>query len=240
MVSLPKAILFDLDETILSFGDREQTLIEVAEDYRNALGPVAPETIGRAIESAFVQFWADKDLHKQWRFKLSDARILVVTRVFEEFRSVAPLLTDELAKEFAVRFHERREIGHAKLFEGAMETLDELKRRGVRLALVTNGEAAVQREKVVRFDLERRFDHIQIEGEMGFGKPEDEAYLHAMKALGVEAKDTWMVGDNLDWEVVAPQRLGIYAIWLDARSKGLPPNSKIVPDRIVQFISELL
>ena len=36
-----------------------------------------------------------------------------------------------------------------------------------------------------------------------------------MEALGVTAPETWMIGDNLEWEVVAPQRLGIYAIWID-------------------------
>jgi FMN phosphatase YigB (HAD superfamily) len=32
-----------------------------------------------------------------------------------------------------------------------------------------------------------------------------------MSVLGVEAHETWMVGDNLEWEVAAPQRLGIFA-----------------------------
>jgi putative hydrolase of the HAD superfamily len=34
----------------------------------------------------------------------------------------------------------------------------------------------------------------------------------AMGVLGVGPEETWMVGDNLEWEIVAPQRLGIYAI----------------------------
>jgi putative hydrolase of the HAD superfamily len=29
-----------------------------------------------------------------------------------------------------------------------------------------------------------------------------------MDAVGVTAGDTWMVGDNLEWEGVTPQRLG--------------------------------
>jgi len=111
---------------------------------------------------------------------------------------------------------------------------------GVRLALVTNGAAAPQRAKVRRFALEHRFDHIQIEGEHGFGKPEDAAYAHALKSLGVAAHEAWMVGDNLEWEVVAPQRLGIYAIWYDGYGIGLPPGSPIRPDRIIRALPELL
>ena len=49
-----------------------------------------------------------------------------------------------------------------------------------------------------------------------------------------------MVGDNLEWEVVAPQRLGIYAIWYDGYGTGLPPGSPIRPDRIIRTLPELL
>src|SRR6266550_1581506 len=60
------------------------------------------------------------------------------------------------------------------LFPDAHETLDRLKELDVKLALITNGAAETQRAKVVRFALEHRFDHIQIEGEHGFGKPGSE------------------------------------------------------------------
>ena len=111
---------------------------------------------------------------------------------------------------------------------------------GIKLALITNGAAEPQRAKVVRFALEHRFDHIQIEGEHGFGKPEERAYTHAMEVLGVGPHETWMVGDNLEWEIVAPQRLGIYAIWHDGYGVGLPRSSPIRPDRIIRRLSELL
>ena len=41
----------------------------------------------------------------------------------------------------------------AELFPGAHEVVDALKARGLRLALVTNGEASLQRAKVDRFAL---------------------------------------------------------------------------------------
>ncbi|HWL20023.1 MAG TPA: HAD family hydrolase, partial [Bradyrhizobium sp.] len=126
------------------------------------------------------------------------------------------------------------------VFPGAHEAIDALKARGVKLALVTNGAAEPQRAKVERFALTHRFDHIQIEGEHGFGKPEERAYLHAMDALGVTARETWMVGDNLEWEVEVPQRLGIYAVWIDVHGDGLPEGSTVKPDRIIRSLTELL
>ena len=89
---------------------------------------------------------------------------------------------------------------------------------------VTNGEAQLQRAKIARFGLARRFDHVQIEGEHGLCKPEERGYQRAMQSLGVGPAETWMVGYNLEWEVIAPQRLGIYAVWHDHR-RGLPQGT---------------
>jgi FMN phosphatase YigB (HAD superfamily) len=58
---------------------------------------------------------------------------------------------------------------------------------------------------------------------------DERAYTHAMEVLGVGPHETWMVGDNLEWEIVAPQRLGIYAIWHDGYGVGLPPTPRSGP-----------
>ena len=50
----------------------------------------------------------------------------------------------------------------------------------------------------------------------------------------------WIVGDNLDWEVVVPQRLGFHAIWRDPVGRGLPPGTTCKPDRIITRLGELL
>ncbi|CAN5742294.1 HAD family hydrolase [soil metagenome] len=238
MTVLPRAILFDLDETLLSFGRRPLILVEVAEEFAAALAPLSPSAVAEALETHFRAFWDDPERNKVWRFKLTAARLMMVREVFQSLQSRAPGLTSELAEAFATRFHGYREE-QARFFPGALEAVDELKRRGVKLALVTNGSGEVQRAKIERFDLADRFEHIQIEGEAGFGKPEEQAYLHAMAALGVKAHETWMVGDNLEWEVAAPQRLGIYAIWHDHLGVGLPKDSLIRPDRIILSIGEL-
>ena len=140
--------------------------------------------------------------------------IVVKRRICRARRRRPRPLSDGLAIRLADRFTAYREE-EMFVFPGAHDAIDALKAHGVKLALVTNGAAGTQRAKVERFALTHRFDHIQIEGEHGFGKPEERAYLHAMEALGVTAPETWMIGDNLEWEVVAPQRLGIYAIWID-------------------------
>ena len=82
---------------------------------------------------------------------------------------------------------------------------------------------------------------ILLEGEAGVGKPEPEAYLRALDALQSRPNETWMVGDNLEWEVAAPQKLGIFAIWRCPHGIGkLPGNATVAPDRVVTRLTELL
>jgi len=114
-----------------------------------------------------------------------------------------------------------------------------LRASGCRLALLTNGSAQMQRSKIDRFALAGHFDTILIEGEVGFGKPDPRVYQRALELLGVAPGDTWMVGDNLEWDVAEPQRQGIYGIWIDVRGSGLPQGHPVRPDRIIRKLSEL-
>lgn len=49
-----------------------------------------------------------------------------------------------------------------------------------------------------------------------------------------------MVGDNLVWDVQAPQALGIHAIWYDYRGAGLPQDSSILPNHLICYVMELI
>jgi putative hydrolase of the HAD superfamily len=242
MSTLPRAILLDLDDTILAaFGKSAGQWERVVGSFAERLTPHRPEAVIEAIQAYSRYLWADQTRHKEWRHKIGDARRHIVTSALCELAGAAKLAEPdaELCQAIADEYQQIHEA-ELEMFPGAHETLDRLKELGVKLALVTNGAAAPQRAKVVRFALEHRFDHIQIEGEHGFGKPEEQAYVHALASLGVEAHETWMVGDNLEWEVVAPQRLGIHAIWYDGYGMGLPPGSPIRPDRIIRSLPELL
>lgn len=235
---LPRAMLIDMDDTILSaYGRPEIAWNRIADEFAGEFGPLLPQQVAASVLTYARQFWTTAE--PVWRLKLAEARRLTVKGGFAALAAKGHPLSDDLAVRVADRFTAYREE-EMFVFPGAHDAIDALKARGIKLALVTNGAADTQRAKVERFELAHRFDHIQIEGEHGFGKPEERAYLHAMQTLDVTAADTWMIGDNLEWEVEAPQRLGIYSIWMDVHGDGLPAESPITPDRIIRSLSELL
>ena len=241
MRPLPKAILFDLDDTIISaYSQPGLAWDAVAQEFADDLAPVPPDEFAGAVVDAAEAFWTHPELQKARRLDMTASRRAIVEHAFDALRAAGrPVPSAEVATRIADRFTAFREE-RMHVFEGAFETLEHFRRSGVKLALVTNGAAVFQRAKIDRFGLEPYFDHIQIEGEHGFGKPEEAAYQHALQALGVQASEAWMVGDNLEWEVAAPQRLGIYAIWHDHLGTGLPEGSGVSPDRITTRLIELV
>ncbi|MEI9996043.1 MAG: HAD family hydrolase [Rhizomicrobium sp.] len=241
MTQLPRAVLFDLDDTLISaYGRPELAWAAVLDELAPRLEPVDRTAALAAIRAAADVFWADPEHHRVWRQKLRAARRAIVAAAFAalsaEGRPVPPrLVQDRLADRFSDYRDEQMHV-----FPDAHATIDGLRARGVKLALITNGDGPGQRAKVVRFALGERFDHIQIEGEHGFGKPEPQAYRHALAVLGVEAREAWIVGDNLEWEVIAPQKLGLTTIWYDPHGAGVPAGHAARPDRIIRALSELL
>jgi putative hydrolase of the HAD superfamily len=233
---LPKGILFDLDDTIIAYSPvAEPTWRRICMEYESRNSSINSDKLFQAIRQVNSWYWSDKERHKHGRRDLNRARRLIVSLAFKELN----LNDRSTALEIADVFSEQREQG-VHLFEKADKTLEYLIAQNISLALMTNGEAHKQRNKIARFNLERFFKSILIEGELGFGKPEEQVYKRALTELGLGPEDVWAVGDNLEWDVDAPQKLGIFGIWNDFSRQGLPPSSDIIPDRIIHDISELM
>ncbi len=227
---LPAVILLDLDDTILDDTGGASAAWEQA-----CVDSGAPEGLYDAIREAGAWFWSDADRHRAGRADLGEARRRIVVAALEKIG----LVDGDLAIAVSTRLNVLRDEAIAAL-PGAIETLDTMRARGVRLGLLTNGSARHQRWKIERFDLASHFDYVGIEGEVGFGKPEAEAFHRALRALGAEPGDAWMVGDNLVFDVGGAQAVGMHGVWVDVRGRGLPEAPVAVPDRIVRSIAELV
>ena len=233
---LPKAMLIDLDDTILAYEPvASDALRAVCDAHVDRLPGWTVEQLVAGLDSYRRWFWSDPERHRRARLSQANIRHELVVGAFRQMGIEALDVARSIGDAYA---HEREQ--RVRPFPGALETLTTLQEAGTRLALVTNGSSASQRGKIDRFDLERFFELIMIEEEFGVGKPDERVYLHALAQLDARPDETWMIGDNLDWEVAAPQRLGITGIWHDFRDLGLPAGSSVRPDRIVRSLREVL
>ena len=226
------AIFFDLDDTLVE--DNGPAVEACWLDACAEAAELPQAELRQAIREISAWYWSDPDRHRIGRSDLLAATVEVVGRALAQLG--AP--DDELARRLAVRYRALRDERLA-LLDGAVETIAALGAAGYTLGMITNGAALAQRAKIERFALAAHFAYIGIEGEAGVGKPDAEAYRRALRAVGCEASAAWMVGDNLAWDIIAPQRLGLRTVWIDRHGDGLPAGVEARPDHTVACVLEL-
>jgi len=230
-----KALLVDLDDTLLDYtGGVDESWLEACAHVAAPAG-LDPAPLTASIARARRWFWSDPERHRRERVAMLGAWWKIAAHALEEVGAPDGPLAAAIAQDFAARRWER--MG---LFPGVSDALERLRERGVSLALVTNGDGSQQRRKVEQFDLGRFFDVILIEGEFGAGKPEESVYRHVLAALDTRPSEAWMVGDNLEWDVAGPQRLGLRGVWVDAQGRGVSGAAPTRPDLIIRAFTEIL
>ena len=231
---LPKAFFLDLDDTILNDSGSVDACWRAACSIGAAECGLAADVLFDAVKASGQWFWSDPERHRVGRLDLRTARTEVVRLALKNLG----LESGELASIIGCAYHDRREAS-LEIFPDALETVQWFHKHGCRLALLTNGNGRPQRRKIDKFGLSAFFDSILIEGEVGFGKPDRRIYELALERLAVSPADVWMAGDNLEWDVAQPQKLGIFSIWINASGNSETKLCGVRPDRIVRSLSEL-
>ena len=233
----PNAILFDLDDTILTCegGDYLKLWMGSVEKHIHLFPGLHSHDLFKEIRLVADEFWSDPDRHRKGRLDIRVSRHNIVGQASRNLGCA----NDEASIMLANDYHNRREF-NVTPFAGALETLQHFKQQKIQTALVTNGSAETQRSKIDKFNLEEFFDLVLIEGEFGRGKPDPAVYTHITDQFGVSPEESCIVGDNLEWEVRVPKKLGFYTIWNDYRCEGLPDDNDVNPDHVVNSISELI
>lgn len=228
----PKAILFDMDDTILVYeAVTEQAWRDVCRNFAPRIAGVTPDELFAGIYEVSGWYWSDPERHRQGGLDITAPRRRIVSIAFGRMGIKDTGLAAELADSYGVA----REAAMYAV-PGAMDLLNRCKAE-FRLALVTNGASATQRRKIERFGLSALFDHIIIEGEFGAGKPDERVFRHALKTLGVAASEALMVGDDLERDIGGAQNVGIAGVWVDWRGEGLPALTDVRPATIIRSVS---
>ncbi|TLS50743.1 HAD family hydrolase [Paenibacillus antri] len=233
---LPKALLLDLDDTLIAFDhglDLQQCWLEACNLHLSDTHLEVIPTLVEAIQRQARWHWSDAERHRVGRLQLPEARRQIIT---EALRQSGILKTPETALQIARSYGKLRDE-LITLHPGAVDTLITARSFGLRLALLTNGASEPQWGKINRFRLAQYFDQIIVEEDFGIGKPEPAVYKHALELLDVRAEDAWMVGDNYEWEIAAPAKLGIRGIWINPAGKSSPAG--IQPYLTLRTIEEL-
>lgn len=238
-ITLPSAAFFDMDGTLLDWqvGMEESWLAACAE---HCDGSYEPAALHAAIVARRTWFWSDPERQYAGRMNLDEASRTIVRHAFADMGLAGGTPDNDALPPRIGDSYRARRLELMTVYDGAIETLDWLRSRGVPLALLTNGGAKSQRHSVERFGFSAYFDCIVIEGEFGTGKPDERVFRHALEATGADPATTWMIGDNFEADIVTPHRLGMHTVWIDENGAGVPAEAPCAPHRVIRHIRELL
>jgi HAD superfamily hydrolase (TIGR01549 family) len=124
---------------------------------------------------------------------------------------------EAIASECATEIEEGWGVSeNFELFEDVMPVLDELRKAGLRIALVSNGI-----RDLTEFVAHHRLDVDAIVDSRSHGrvKPHPTIFQAALDALGVVPDDAVMVGDSLEEDVEGARALGMRAILIDREER---------------------
>jgi putative hydrolase of the HAD superfamily len=224
-----------LDDTLIVSDVPYRTLWESSVKlFAAELGELEFTTLYKSIRTVSDWYWGDPERHRQGRLDLPTHRRLIVKMALEKLGCSSEGLASKIADEYSLE-REHHEI----LVPRTIETLEELRRYGLKLALITNGGAEIQRAKMKKFQIEPYFDNILIEGEFGCGKPDERVFRHTLEKFNVSPAAAWMVGDDLGRDIAPCNTLGIYALWVNPDGRSPAIASKVHPDRIIKTIAEI-
>jgi putative hydrolase of the HAD superfamily len=209
-----RAVLFDVDFTLARPGPElgPDGYRRVGERHGLALDP---ERYEEARQAALASLQRHPELEHDDELWIAFTEEIV--RGMGGDAEGARACAEELVR--AWESHER-----FTLYEDALPALEELRQRGVKIGLISNGSR----------DLDEFVTHHGLEadcvvGSRAFGrtKPHPDIFRHALALLEVEPAEAAMVGDSYEDDIEGARALGIRAILLD-RDAVMPE----APDRI--------
>lgn len=102
------------------------------------------------------------------------------------------------------------------LYYGVVKLLQFLRRKGIKVGIITDGRVEGQRNKIEALGLENLVDDIIITDELGgdqFRKPCDIAFRIMITRWKMNPANVVYVADNLSKDFQAPQQLGMKSVW---------------------------
>ena len=223
------AIVLDLGNTLLPWGDRETALLfeRLGRTLRTALGPM-PDFAARAQH-------ARTTLDRR-RTTMREATVAELLGCLLE-GPPPPGLAGTVEREVSRAF-----LDICRFPEGIGETLAKLGRRQP-LALLSNFFLTGPIEELLdREGLTRHFAHIEVSATSGWMKPHGTPFARVREALGLDGGRALMVGDDFWADIVGGTRAGFETALTHEHRRDEPSDPEapgVKPGRILKRLDEL-
>lgn len=214
-----RAIIFDLDETLLN---RTETVRLFLRDQHRRF----PAIQARVLVERYIARFMDLDNHGYTKKDI-----------------VYPQLVDEFSievdwQELLADFENRGEWPQLVLFPRVEEYLQQRRQDGFKLGIVTNGSTNAQQAKIEKTGLDKLVDTFLISEKERIRKPEPEIFLRAAKRLDAATTECVFIGDNPRADVYGAQQVGMKGIWFWGHLPW-PKDLRTDPDHMITKFEEM-
>ena len=235
MSTATRAVLFDFGGTLFDYADLAGAQIEALEAFAREVGLAAGTAeLARAHRSATATAYRDYlpqpyYLHRDF---FADA-------VRGMGRLVGRELDDaQVERWFAIQHGLRAR--DFRLRPGVVETLQELRARGLHLGIVSNIDEDDLHHLVDRGVLREHFDSLLSSEAAGSCKPDPRIFALALERAGCAPAEALFVGDSLPADVAGANRAGMRSVLLWHRDDKPPPAEVPQPRHVIRAIPDLL
>lgn len=202
-------VIFDLDHTLWDFERNSRLAME------ELYGQFDIEaSIGKPFDFFMKRYQKHNDecwtLYRKGKMDKEVLREERFKRTFKDVGEERTHLIPELTQAYL-------EIAPRKphLMEGTESMLQSLHDDGMELHMLTNGFREVQVVKLKHSGLDRFFDRFYSPEDLGVKKPHPDAFSKVLEDNWARPEETLMVGDDLQVDVMASQRLGMAGVYFN-------------------------
>ncbi len=238
-----KAILFDMDDTLLDWSQRaedwheherrhlERVLVYIAQHVH----PVsAPEAFHAAVRHFLRQAWLEAE---------RGLRAPHLGNVIRDALEDIGVPRERINIHACLDAYNWQGVSGVVPFPDAGEVLPVLAARGLQIGLITNTAAPMwmRDRELDAYGLLPYFTDCRVAAaDVGYIKPHPAIFEVALQRLGVAADEAIFVGDNPEADVAGAQNVGMRAVLRIAKGSPPPVSNQIVPDATITSLHELL
>jgi len=203
-----KAVLFDLGGTLIKTVDAPKIYRRILEVYGVKVSVDAIAKSHKENEKEFdleemvameQEFWVKWNLRVLGRVGIKENREFLARKI------------DELWWEYA----------ELEVYSDVLETLAQLKRKEIKIGVVTNGFEKDYKQILQKLNWTNYFDVVVGADACHKAKPNREIFLYAVNKLDVNPKETIFVGDSVKYDYEGARKAGLKPLLINRNGKAL-------------------
>ena len=233
----PRAIFFDLDETIIDHRNAvHAAIVALHAAFEDAHGPFDGDRFHAGFHAISNRLWGEYFVGSITPEELRRRR---VSEHLLDCLEDRPELHAEIDHAGMAAVYARTFVDATIAYEGVAGLLEALCEHHT-LGVISNGFGSVQRERLRATGLDRFFAHQIYSDADRIHKPDRRIFEAALAAAGAEPSETIYCGDSFTHDIRGAIEAGLTAIWYNPGRLPIPDDlSHIRPSATVGSIGEL-